>query len=235
MFATRNGLIKKTVLSEYARVMAKGKKAILIREGDSLVGVELTDGNSQILVANRHGRAVRFNENELRAMGRVSSGVRGMKIDEDSDDAVVGLVVMPENSENSVLVLSQKGVGTRRGARGVKTMNITDKTGELIAFKSVNDDNDLMIINKSGVVIRVHVSDIRIMGRATQGVRIINLEKRNDTIASVCCVEADPDEETEQIAPDAEELPALTESETEPEEEEADEEISAEEESEENE
>ena len=245
VFATRNGLIKKTVLSEYARVMAKGKKAILIREGDSLVGVELTDGNSQILVANRHGRAVRFNENELRAMGRVSSGVRGMKIDEDSDDAVVGLVVMPENSENSVLVLSQKGFGkrsqldgyrlTRRGARGVKTMNITDKTGELIAFKSVNDDNDLMIINKSGVVIRVHVSDIRIMGRATQGVRIINLEKRNDTIASVCCVEADPDEETEQIAPDAEELPAHTESETEPEEEEADEEISAEEESEENE
>jgi len=245
VFATRNGLIKKTVLSEYARVMAKGKKAILIREGDSLVGVELTDGNSQILVANRHGRAVRFNENELRAMGRVSSGVRGMKIDEDSDDAVVGLVVMPENSENSVLVLSQKGFGkrsqldgyrlTRRGARGVKTMNITDKTGELIAFKSVNDDNDLMIINKSGVVIRVHVSDIRIMGRATQGVRIINLEKRNDTIASVCCVEADPDEETEQIAPDAEELPALTESETEPEEEEADEEISVEEESEENE
>lgn len=245
VFATRNGLIKKTVLSEYARVMAKGKKAILIREGDSLVGVELTDGNSQILVANRHGRAVRFNENELRAMGRVSSGVRGMKIDEDSDDAVVGLVVMPENSENSVLVLSQKGFGkrsqldgyrlTRRGARGVKTMNITDKTGELIAFKSVNDDNDLMIINKSGVVIRVHVSDIRIMGRATQGVRIINLEKRNDTIASVCCVEADPDEETEQIAPDAEELPALTESETEPEEEEADEEISAEEEPEENE
>ena len=245
VFATRNGLIKKTVLSEYARVMAKGKKAILIREGDSLVGVELTDGNSQILVANRHGRAVRFNENELRAMGRVSSGVRGMKIDEDSDDAVVGLVVMPENSENSVLVLSQKGFGkrsqldgyrlTRRGARGVKTMNITDKTGELIAFKSVNDDNDLMIINKSGVVIRVHVSDIRIMGRATQGVRIINLGKRNDTIASVCCVEADPDEETEQIAPDAEELPALTESETEPEEEEADEEISAEEESEENE
>lgn len=240
VFATRNGLIKKTVLSEYARVMAKGKKAILIREGDSLVGVELTDGNSQILVANRHGRAVRFNENELRAMGRVSSGVRGMKIDEDSDDAVVGLVVMPENSENSVLVLSQKGFGkrsqldgyrlTRRGARGVKTMNITDKTGELIAFKSVNDDNDLMIINKSGVVIRVHVSDIRIMGRATQGVRIINLEKRNDTIASVCCVEADPDEETEQIAPDAEELPALTESEIEPEEEEADEEIAGEEE-----
>lgn len=245
VFATRNGLIKKTVLSEYARVMSKGKKAILIREGDSLVGVELTDGNSQILVANRHGRAVRFDENELRAMGRVSSGVRGMKIDEDSEDAVVGLVVMPENSDTTVLVLSQKGFGkrsqldgyrlTRRGARGVKTMNITEKTGELIAFKSVNDDNDLMIINKSGVVIRVHVSDIRVMGRATQGVRIINLEKRNDTIASVCCVEADPEEETEQIAPDAEELPALTDSETESEEDVTDDEIAEEEATEENE
>ena len=219
VFATRNGLIKKTVLSEYARVMAKGKKAILIREGDSLVGVELTDGNSEILMANRHGRAIRFHENDLRAMGRVSSGVRGMKIDEDENDAVVGLVVMNENTENSVLVLSQKGFGkrslldgyrlTRRGARGVKTMNITEKTGELVAFKSVNDDNDLVIINKSGVVIRVHVADIRVMGRATQGVRIINLEKRGDTIASVCCVDADPEEEVMQIAPDAEELPEL--------------------------
>lgn len=218
VFATRNGLVKKTVLSEYARVLAKGKKAILIREGDSLVGVELTDGSSEILMANRHGRAIRFNETELRAMGRVSSGVRGMKID-DEDDAVVGLVAMPEGSENSVLVLSENGFGkrslldgyrlTRRGARGVKTINITDKTGALIAFKSVNDDNDLMIINKSGVVIRVHVADIRVMGRATQGVRIINLEKRGDTIASVCCVDADPEEETESIAPDAEELPEL--------------------------
>lgn len=218
VFATRNGLVKKTVLSEYARVLAKGKKAILIREGDSLVGVELTDGTSEILMANRNGRAIRFNETELRAMGRVSSGVRGMKIDEDGDE-VVGLVAMPEGSENSVLVLSENGFGkrslldgyrlTRRGARGVKTINITDKTGALIAFKSVNDDNDLMIINKSGVVIRVHVADIRVMGRATQGVRIINLEKRGDTIASVCCVDADPEEETESIAPDAEELPEL--------------------------
>lgn len=219
VFATRNGLIKKTVLSEYARVMAKGKKAILIREGDSLVGVELTDGSSEILMANRHGRAIRFPETELRAMGRVSSGVRGMKIDENGEDAVVGLVVMNENTDNSVLVLSQKGFGkrsqldgyrlTRRGARGVKTMNITDKTGELVAFKSVNDENDLMIINKSGVVIRVHVADIRVMSRVTQGVRIINLEKRNDAIASVCCVDADPEEEAVQIAPDAEELPEL--------------------------
>lgn len=225
VFATRNGLIKKTVLSEYARIMAKGKKAILIREGDSLVGVELTDGNCEILMANRHGRAIRFHEDELRAMGRVSSGVRGMRIDETGDDAVVGLIAMNENTENSVLVLSQKGFGkrseldgyrlTRRGARGVKTMNITEKTGELVAFKSVNDDNDLMIINKSGVVIRVHMSDIRVMGRATQGVRIINLEKRGDTIASVCCVTADPEEEAAQIAPDAEELPELSASEIE--------------------
>lgn len=219
VFATRDGLIKKTVLSEYARVMAKGKKAIVIREGDRLVGVELTDGNCEILMANRHGRAIRFNENELRSMGRVSSGVRGMRIDEDSDDEVVGLIAMRENTENNVLVLSQKGFGkrsylnhyriTRRGAKGVKTMNVTDKTGELVAFKSVNDDNDLMIINKSGVVLRIHVADIRVMGRATQGVRIINLEKRGDTIASVCCVDADPEEEVEAVAPDAEELPAL--------------------------
>ena len=142
-----------------------------------------------------------------------------MKIDENGEDAVVGLVVMNENTDNSVLVLSQKGFGkrsqldgyrlTRRGARGVKTMNITDKTGELVAFKSVNDENDLMIINKSGVVIRVHVADIRVMSRVTQGVRIINLEKRNDAIASVCCVDADPEEEAVQIAPDAEELPEL--------------------------
>ncbi len=196
VFATRNGIIKKTSLTEYARVMAKGKKALIIREGDSLVGVELTDGNCEILMSNRHGRTIRFHEDQLRAMGRVSTGVRGMRIDEGTDDEVVGLIAMPENTENTVMTLSQNGFGkrslldayriTRRGAKGVKTMNITDKTGELIAFKSVNDDNDLMIINKSGVAIRIHVADIRVMGRATQGVRIINLEKRGDSIASVC-------------------------------------------------
>jgi len=219
VFATRNGIIKKTSLTEYARVMAKGKKALIIREGDSLVGVELTDGNCEILMSNRHGRTIRFHEDQLRAMGRVSTGVRGMRIDEGTDDEVVGLIAMPENTENTVMTLSQNGFGkrslldayriTRRGAKGVKTMNITDKTGELIAFKSVNDDNDLMIINKSGVAIRIHVADIRVMGRATQGVRIINLEKRGDSIASVCCVDADPEEEAIQIAPDAEELPEL--------------------------
>ena len=219
VFATRNGIIKKTPLTEYARVMAKGKKALIIREGDSLVGVELTDGNCEILMSNRHGRTIRFHEDQLRAMGRVSTGVRGMRIDEGTDDEVVGLIAMPENTENTVMTLSQNGFGkrslldayriTRRGAKGVKTMNITDKTGELIAFKSVNDDNDLMIINKSGVAIRIHVADIRVMGRATQGVRIINLEKRGDSIASVCCVDADPEEEAVAIAADAEELPEL--------------------------
>ena len=219
VFGTRNGVIKKTQLSEYARVMAKGKKAIVLRPGDTLIGVELTDGNSEILMANRHGRAVRFSESELRCMGRVSSGVRGMRIDENGDDAVIGMVSVAENSENTILVLSENGYGKRsyidsyrktsRGTKGVKTLNVTEKTGELVAFESVNDDNDLVIVNRSGVILRVHVADIRVMGRYTQGVRIINLTKRNDAIASVCCVEADPEEEVMQIAPDAEELPEL--------------------------
>ena len=216
--ATRNGIIKKTSLTEYARVMAKGKKAIIIREGDRLIGVELTDGNSEILMANRNGRAIRFHESKLRQMGRVSTGVRGMRLDDDGHDEVVGLVTMNENSGNNVMVISQEGFGkrsllddyriTNRGGKGVKTMNITDKTGELVAFKSVNDDNDLVIINKSGITLRIHVSDIRVMGRATQGVRLINLDKRNDVIASVCCVDADPEEDVVEVL-DAEELPGL--------------------------
>ena len=219
VFATRQGVVKKTSVNEYLRVLPKGKKAIIIRPGDNLVGVELTDGNSEVLMASRHGRAIRFHESELRAMGRVSAGVRGMKIDDDGTDAVVGLITMPVNSENTVLVLSQEGYGkrskvedyriTRRASKGVKTMNITDKTGELIGFESVNDDNDLMIINRSGVVIRVHVADIRVMGRNTQGVRLINLSKRSDTIASVCCVDADPEDEAEAIEANPEELPSL--------------------------
>lgn len=225
VFATLQGVVKKTSLNEYLRVLPKGKKAIIIRPGDSLVGVELTDGNSEVLMASHHGRAIRFHESELRAMGRVSAGVRGMKIDEDGSDAVVGLITMPVNSENTVLVLSQEGYGkrskvedyriTRRASKGVKTMNITDKTGELIGFESVNDDNDLMIINRSGVVIRVHVADIRVMGRNTQGVRLINLSKRSDTIASVCCVDADPEDEAEAIEANPEELPSLFDNEAE--------------------
>ena len=224
VFATRNGVIKKTCLSEYARVLAKGKKAIVIREGDKLIGVELTDGNSEILMANRNGRAIRFHESNLRAMGRVSAGVRGMRLDNDGKDEVIGLITMNENSENNVMVISQEGFGkrsalegyriTNRGGKGVKTMNITEKTGELVAFKSVNDGNDLVIINKSGITLRIHVADIRVMGRATQGVRIINLDKRNDVIASVCCVDADPEEETVEVL-DAEELPGLSDSDVE--------------------
>lgn len=232
VFATANGVIKKTQLSEYARVLAKGKKAIVLRPGDTLIGVELTDGNSEILMANRHGRAVRFHESNLRSMGRVSSGVRGMKIDEDGSDAVIGLIAVPENATDNILVLSQNGYGkrsmldsyrlTNRGAKGVRTLNITEKTGELVGFVSVNDDMDLMIVNKSGVVIRVHIADIRLMGRYTQGVRIINLEKRGDSIASVCSVATDPESEVAAVAPDAEELPQLTEDELVEEDEEVD-------------
>lgn len=217
VFATRNGLVKKTVLAEYARVLAKGKKAIVLREGDSLVGVELTDGNSEILLANRTGRAVRFNESAIRAMGRVSAGVRGMNL--AAGDEVVGLISMAENSENTVLVLTDKGFGKRsrldayrltsRATKGVLTLKVTDRTGELVAFKSVNDDMDLVIINRSGITLRLHVADIRVMGRVAQGVRIINLEKRNDEIASVCSVDTDPEEEVVAIAPDAETLPDL--------------------------
>ena len=217
VFATKKGIVKKTSLAEYARVLAKGKKAIILRDDDNLIGVELTDGNSEILLANRNGRAIRFHENLLRAMGRVSTGVRGMKLD-DNDDEVIGLISMSQDSADNVMVISQEGFGkrslldgyriTNRGGKGVKTMNITDKTGRLVGFKSVNDDTDLVIINKSGITLRLHVADIRVMGRATQGVRLINLEKRNDVIASVCCVEADPEEETEEVI-EGEELPEI--------------------------
>jgi DNA gyrase subunit A len=149
-------------------------------------------------------------------MGRVSTGVRGMRLDGD-DDAMIGLLAMPADSANNVMVISQEGFGkrslldsyriTNRGAKGV--MNITEKTGRLVAFKSVNDDNDLVIINKSGITLRLHVADIRVMGRATQGVRLINLDKRNDVIASVCCVDADPEEEVEEVI-EGEELPEIT-------------------------
>lgn len=219
VFATKNGLVKKTSLSEYSRVLAKGKKAIVIREGDALIGVQLTDGNSEILLADRNGRAIRFPEQKLRTMGRVSAGVRGMKLDDDGSDEVIGLITFESDSTNTVMVISEKGFGkksrlddyrvTNRGGKGVKTMNITEKTGKLAGFVSVNDENDLVIINKSGITLRFHVDDIRVTGRATQGVRIINLDKRNDMIASVCVVNADPEEEVEQII-EGEELPPMT-------------------------
>ncbi len=218
IFATKNGIIKKTSLSEYARVNIRGKKAILIREGDQVIGVELTDGNAEIILANRHGRAIRFNESTVRQMGRVSTGVRGMRIDEDGTDEVVGMICMHAGDDKNVMVISENGFGkrslldsyriTNRGAKGVKTMNITDKTGALVAIKSVDDENDLVIINRSGITLRLRVADIRVMGRNTQGVRVINLEKRGDEIASVCCVATDPEEEVVETIENPEELPA---------------------------
>ncbi|MDE6448502.1 MAG: DNA gyrase subunit A, partial [Muribaculaceae bacterium] len=220
IFATRNGIIKKTSLREYANVNVRGKKAIVIREGDRVIGVNLTDGNSEILMANRKGRAIRFHETKVRATGRVSTGVRGMTLD-GADDAVIGVICMEADSANNVMVISEKGFGkrslledyriTNRGGKGVKTINVTDKVGYLVAFDSVNDGNDLVIINKSGITLRFHVSDIRVMGRATQGVRLINLDKRGDEIASVCCVDSDPEEEVEQLEENPQELPSADE------------------------
>ncbi len=206
VFCTKNGVIKKTSLEAYSRPRANGVNAIIIREDDKLISVELTDGNSEILMANRNGRAIRFHESKVREMGRMSTGVRGMTLDE-GDDAVVGMICMQSGTENNVMVLSENGYGkrsdiddyriTNRGAKGVKTINVTDKTGRLVAIKSVNDENDLVIINKSGITLRMKVADIRVQGRATQGVRVINLEKRNDNIASVCCVDSENEIEEE--------------------------------------
>ncbi len=218
VFATRQGVIKKTSLAEYARVNIKGKKAIVIREGDQVVGVELTDGSAEILMACRTGRAIRFNETTVRQMGRVSTGVRGMRLDVPGDE-VIGMICMHPEDEKNVLVLSENGYGkrsaldsyriTNRGGKGVKTMNITEKTGALVAIKSVDDENDVVIINRSGITLRIRMADLRVMGRYTQGVRIINLEKRGDEIASVCVVATDPEEEAVETSVDAEELPEL--------------------------
>jgi DNA gyrase subunit A len=219
VFATRQGVIKKTSLAEYARVNIKGKKAIIIREGDQVIGVELTDGNSEILMANRNGRAIRFHESAVRMMGRVSTGVRGMRLDDDGKDEIIGMICMDANEAKNVMVISENGFGkrslldgyriTNRGGKGVKTMNITEKTGAVVAMKSVDDDCDLVIINRSGITLRIRVADIRVMGRATQGVRIINLEKRGDEIASVCCVATDPEEEAVETIENPEELTSL--------------------------
>lgn len=197
VFATKNGLIKKTLLEAYSRPRANGVIAINIQEGDEVVGVRLTNGHNELVLANRNGRAVRFDENAVRAMGRVSTGVRGMRLD-GGDDEVVGMVVVNKPDEETIMVVSENGYGkrslvedyrvTNRGGKGVKTLGITEKTGRLVAIKVVTDENDLMIINKSGIVIRLSVKEFRVMGRATQGVRLINLTKKNDVIASVCKV-----------------------------------------------
>ena len=212
VFATKNGTVKKTSLREYSRPRANGVIAINIVDGDEVVDVRLTNGQNELIIADRNGRAVRFDERTIRTMGRSATGVRGMKVD-DGDDAVVGMIVVNDAENETAMVVSENGYGkrsaiedyrkTNRGGKGVKTMAITEKTGRLVALKNVTDENDLMIINKSGIVIRLAVSDVRVMGRATQGVRLINLAKKGDVIASVCKVmsselEATAEEESRQ-------------------------------------
>ena len=248
VFCTRKGLIKKSSLALYARPRANGINAININDDDQVIEVRLSDNNKFIVMANRNGRAICFHENYVRQMGRNATGVRGMKLDDDGQDEVIGMILVdypnaeapnviefaaedeaeivndniPEveeeivdetetseetieiSGEDSILVISENGFGkrspitsyriTRRGGKGVKTLNLTDKTGPLVALKKVNDSNDIMIINKSGITIRLHVTDLRVMGRATQGVRLINLEKKQDAIASVCKVLTDIEE-----------------------------------------
>lgn len=197
VFATKRGLVKKTCLESYSRPRTNGVIAINILEGDEVVDVRLTNGKNELIIANRNGRAVRFDEDAVRTMGRISTGVRGMRLDE-GDDEVIGMVVAGNSDNETIMVVSENGYGkrsqvedyrkTNRGGKGVKTLQITEKTGRLVAIKNVTDDNDLMIINKSGIAIRMPLSECRIMGRATQGVRLINLQKKNDVIASVCKV-----------------------------------------------
>ena len=205
LFCTKHGTIKKTCLEQYSRPRQNGVNAINLVEGDSVIEVRMTNGNNEIIIANRNGRAIRFHESTVREMGRTATGVRGITLDENDgsngNDEVVGMICIKDPEKESIMVVSEQGYGkrsdledyrkTNRGGKGVKTLNITEKTGKLVAIKSVTDENDLMIINKSGITIRLKVADVRIMGRATQGVRLINLEKRNDQIASVCKVNTD--------------------------------------------
>ena len=205
LFCTKNGVIKKTLLEQYSRPRQNGVNAITIREDARVIEVRMTNGDNEIIIANRNGRAIRFHESAVRVMGRTATGVRGMTLDEDGQDEVVGMICIKDPETETIMVVSEQGYGkrsdiedyrkTNRGGKGVKTMNITDKTGKLVTIKSVTDENDLMIINKSGITIRLKVADVRIMGRATQGVRLINLEKRNDEIGSVCKVTSETEED----------------------------------------
>jgi len=206
VFCTKNGIIKKTSLEAYSRPRTNGVNAILIREDDRVIEVRMTNGSNEIIMANRNGRAIRFNETAVRPMGRVSTGVRGMQLDEDGQDEVIGMICVKDPEKETIMVVSEQGYGkrsdiedyrkTNRGAKGVKTLNITEKTGKLVAIKTVTDENDLMIINKSGITIRLKVADVRVMGRATQGVRLIDLKKRGDQIGSVCKVATETEEES---------------------------------------
>ena len=210
MFCTKNGVVKKTCLEAYSRPRTNGVNAITIREDDRVIEVAMTNGDNEIVLANKNGRAIRFHEGVVREMGRTATGVRGMTLDEDGQDEVVGMIVINDAEYENIMVVSEQGYGkrsdveeyriTNRGGKGVKTLDITEKTGKLVAIKTVTDDNDLMIINKSGVVIRLKVADVRIQGRATQGVRLINLGKRNDQISSVCKVTSETEEPEVQDA-----------------------------------
>ena len=218
VFATQRGVIKKTCLTEYSRPRTNGVNAININDDDRVISVALTNGTDEIIMANRNGRAIRFSESAVRTMGRNATGVRGMVLD-DGDDEIVGMVCVNDRDRETVLVVSEQGYGkrsvvddyriTNRGGKGVRTLNITDKTGRVVAIKSVTEDQDLMIINKSGITLRLRVADIRQAGRATQGVRLIDLKKRNDVISSVCQVPTDDEEEVETV--DGTELPEAPE------------------------
>ena len=268
LFCTKNGVIKKTLLEQYSRPRQNGVNAITIREDDKVIEVRMTNGDNEIIIANRNGRAIRFHESAVRVMGRTATGVRGMTLDEDGGDEVIGMICIKDPEAESIMVVSEQGYGkrsdiedyrktnrggkgvktlnitdktgklvaiksvtdendlmiinksggygkrsdiedyrkTNRGGKGVKTLNITDKTGKLVAIKSVTDENDLMIINKSGITIRLKVAEVRIMGRATQGVRLINLEKRNDQIGSVCKVTSEEEVTDENSNTDLENI-----------------------------
>lgn len=217
IFCTKQGVVKKTLLEAYSRPRQNGVNAITIREDDEVIDVRMTNGNNEILIANRNGRAIRFHESTVRSMGRTATGVKGMTLDQDGKDEVIGMICIKNPDEETIMVVSEQGYGKRtnlnevdengevvpvyritgRGGKGVKTLNITEKTGKLVAIKTVTDENDLMIINRSGITLRLKVADIRVMGRATQGVRLINLEKRNDEIASVCKVMSHIEEDHE--------------------------------------
>lgn len=213
IFCTQKGVIKKTPLKAYANPRKVGVGAIIIREDDRVIDVCLTDGDSEVIMADKMGRAIRFHESQVREMGRMSTGVRGMTLADDCDDEIIGMITVPRDTDKTVMVVSSKGYGKRsvvddyritgRGGKGVKTLALTDKTGYLVAIKSVTDENDLVIINKSGITIRMPLTTVPVQGRATQGVKLIDLTKRGDVIASVCKVDSDPKEEDDEVGEEA--------------------------------
>lgn len=234
IFCTKQGIIKKTVLEQYSRPRVNGVNAINVREDDTVIEVRMTNGDNEIIMANRNGRAIRFHESTVRPMGRVATGVIGMRLDKDPQDEIIGMVCIKDIKKETIMVVSEEGYGkrtdiedyrkTNRGGKGVITMNLTDKTGKLVAIKSVTDDHDLMIINKSGITIRLNVENVRVMGRATQGVRLINLDRNDDQIGSVCKVTSEKlenegvilDEDAEDVSNEnTEELNESNEKETE--------------------